>query len=296
MRAPLFLIASTIFWGLNFHLAKVLLSEASFIEAGFWRYLFGMALLFVASKRQLGGNLLTMSKPARKGVLLVGIIGLWGFNMVFFIGLQYTTALNAALIVSLNPVLTLLFSRWILGTSLNLRQKVGMWIAFVGVLFLLGKGNPLSLLQIVPSSGDLLIFVANAIFALHHVWVKMYAHHLPNRRFTFLTNLICLLGFVVLLPWSSIGSPLLHAGGFWLAVLGIGFLGTGLAYLFWNRGVQLMGAPKAGVFMNIVPLAAAVFAVFFGESLHGYHALSGALILIGMLILQGVGMKPASSS
>ncbi len=71
---------------------------------------------------------------------------------------------------------------------------------------------------------------------------------------------------------------------FWMAVFGIGCLGTALAYFLWQKGVQITGADKAGIYMNIVPLSAAVLAIFFGESLHTYHLIGGLLIIIGMLI------------
>ena len=69
-------------------------------------------------------------------------------------------------------------------------------------------------------------------------------------------------------------------------MLGIGLLGTCVAYLFWNKGIQEVGAANAGLFINAVPLAAAIFAIFFGEQLHLYHAISGALILLGLFYVQ----------
>ena len=85
MRALVYFTLTAIFWGLNFHFAKVLLKEVSFIEAGFWRYLFGVIPLFILAYKDLPtvekiiGNL--------KGISLVGIVCLFGFNIFFFLGL-----------------------------------------------------------------------------------------------------------------------------------------------------------------------------------------------------------------
>ena len=280
------LLGATTFWGLNFHLAKIILRDVHFIEAGFWRYLFGVAfLLFLVlrNKRWLPWSAIWAES---KGLLLVGVVGLFGFNLLFFLGLQHTSALNAALIVALNPVTTLLFSHWMLGSPIEGRQQVGMSIALLGVLLLLTKGQPLQVFEIEWSKGDWLILAANLVFALQNVWVKKYAGRIHNLSFTFLTNLLCLLGFVVVLPIMGLETPPISNQGFWLAVLGIGILGTSLAYLFWNRGIQLLGAANAGLFMNAVPLMAALFALVFGERLHLYHAYSGALILLGLYYVQ----------
>lgn len=75
-----------------------------------------------------------------------------------------------------------------------------------------------------------------------------------------------------------------HIYDFWMAVFGIGCLGTALAYFLWQKGVQIAGADKAGIYMNIVPLSAALFAILFNEHLYTYHLIGGLCIIIGLLI------------
>lgn len=291
MHPILFLLIATILWGLNFHLAKVMLAQVTFVEAGFWRYLLGVGFLVILhwrSKQAWPGRAF---RQAPKGVLLVGLIGLFAFNLLFFLGLQFTTALNAALIVSLNPVLTMLFARWLLGQPINNGQKLGMFVAVMGVFFLLSKGQMANLFSLAWSKGDLLIIGANIVFSLQNIWVRKYGSAFPNISFTLATNALCLLGFILLLPF--VGEQGIQGGNlqFWLAVFGIGVLGTGLAYLLWNEGIKRRGAHEAGLFMNVVPLAAALFAVFFGEQLHLYHLTSGGIIMMGVLYFQRAGRK-----
>jgi len=80
--------------------------------------------------------------------------------------------------------------------------------------------------------------------------------------------------------------PPLSAYDFWLATLGIGILGTTLAYLFWNKGIQIIGPANAGIFMNVVPFATAIFAIFIGVQLEYYHLWSGLIILLGIYFVQ----------
>lgn len=282
MREIIYLIIATILLGLNFHLAKVILKEVNFIEAGFWRFLFGFLTLMV-----LGAKSLPSFKIIQKnlnGITLTGFIGLFGFNLFFFLGLQNTSAINAALIVSLNPALTILFSSKILKTPIKRIQILGIIIAFLGVTYLILKGNATNLSNIQFNYGDILILIANVFFALHHVWTKKYATNISSLNFTLLTSLCCLIGFLILLPINGMELVSTHTFGFWMAVFGIGCFGTALAYFLWQKGVQIAGADKAGIYMNIVPLSAALFAILFDEHLYAYHLIGGLFIVTGLLI------------
>lgn len=289
MKSVFALTAATFFWGLNFHLGKMMLSSVGFIEAGFWRYLFGVVVLGAMvfrrfpSFRSVRGNL--------KGISLVGLIGLFGFNLFFFWGLLHTSAVNAALIISLNPALTLLLSGVILKTELSGRAISGIILGLAGVVFLMLKGQISGFGEIRFGSGDVLIFIANILFSLHHVWVKKYSGWMPVVHFTFLTNFLCLLCFMLMLLFTGTGTVSTYPSLFWLSAVGIGCLGTALAYFLWNKGVQEMGADRAGIFMNVVPLTTAVLATVFGESLYFYHLTGGMMVLAGLFLTLKVKQK-----
>lgn len=282
MRAIIYLAIATIFLGLNFHLAKIVLKEVDFIEAGFWRFLFGVVALVILGFK----NLPSIKKVQEnlKGISFTGFIGLFGFNLFFFLGLMNSSAINAALIVSLNPVLTILISSKILKTTIKKNQLAGIFIALMGVAYLILKGNITSFNNIQFNFGDILILIANVFFALHHVWVKKYSTPISNLNFTLLTSLCCFIGFTFLLPINGIQNILTHSYIFWMAVFGIGCLGTALAYFLWQKGIQIIGADKASIYMNIIPLSAAVFSFLFNETLHVYHLLGGLFIIVGLFV------------
>ncbi|MCB0631198.1 MAG: EamA family transporter [Saprospiraceae bacterium] len=284
MKYWLYLIFASIAWGLNFHLAKVMLQSTNALEAGLWRYVFGVGVLLFF----LWGDWPRWSviRQHIKPLLLIGLAGLFGFNYCLFIGLTKTTAINAALIAGLTPALTLIASRIILKISITQAQIVGILLALFGVMVLILKGKLTSLLRLEFTEGDAWILLGNSIFALHNVWVRQYSDRMSNRHFTFLTNLICLLGFVLILPWLDFGSWSSYPGNFWLAAFGMGGIGTALAYFFWNKGIARVGAPQAGIFLNIIPFAAALFALLFGEQIHLYHLFSGLIIITGVIIMQ----------
>jgi len=288
-RAFLYFLITAIFWGANFHFAKHMLQSVNFIEAGFWRYLFGIIPLVVV----VIGNIpkLTEIKENIKGILLVGVIGIFGFNLFFFLGLVNSPAINGALIISLTPATTILFSSLILKTPLQKNQIIGTLISLFGVLFLLLKGNIWDFVNFAFSWSDVLFLIAVALFGLQNVWIKIHNTNLANKDFTLLTNVVCLICFALVLPFIGISSFTSHAPSFWQAALGIGFFGTAIAYLLWNKGIQLTSANKAGIFINVVPLSAACISLALGESIQDYHLISGLFIIAGVLVTIGIKFR-----
>ncbi len=288
MKAYIYFTVTAIFWGLNFHCARIMLQSTGFIEAGFWRYLLGVIPLGILALKNLPS--LPKIKENLKGLLMIGVICLFGFNLFFFLGLMESPAINGALIVSLTPALTLLYSNRILGTKLHTRELIGVLFSFLGVIYLMLKGDFSNIFDLSFSWGDLLLFTSSNFFAVQNVWVKKYGGILSNLNFTLFTNLFCLLSFAMVVPFIGFEKVSTYPTSFWLASLGIGVLGTALAYILWNKGIELKSANQAGVFINVVPLSAAAFSFVFGETLHSYHFISGLIIILGVLTI--VTKKP----
>ena len=284
MRAILYLATTAIFWGLNFHLAKIMLKEVGFIEAGFWRYLLGVIPLFFLVYKDLPS--LSLIRENLKGLVLVGIVCLFGFNVFFFLGVLNGPAINGALIISFTPMLTVLFSNRILKTPLERKQILGLLISLGGVLYLILKGEFSNLSEIELSGSDILLLIASVFFALQNVWVKKYGGNMSNKNFTFLTNALCMLSFLFVLPFVGVEHIGNHSLSYWLAAIGIGCFGTSAAYLLWNAGIKLTNANQAGIFINVGPLSAAVFSVIFGEQLFFYHLISGVFIILGVVVMR----------
>ena len=95
----------------------------------------------------------------------------------------------------------------------------------------------------------------------------------------------CALSFLFVLPFVGTATVSDYSSTFWMAAVGIGFFGTSMAYLLWNKGIQLSSPAQAGIFINVVPLSAAFFSIMLGEVLQDYHLISGVLIIVGVLII-----------
>lgn len=284
MRAALYLALSAVMWGVNFHLLKAILTTVHFMEAGFWRYLFGVGVLaFFLIKP---GVKWSDFKQNTSGILIVGFLGLFCFNVLLFIGMLHTSAMNAALIMSLNPLVTLLLANIFFGTRINYQQMAGAGLGISGVIYLIFQGNFNDFLNVAFAGGDLFVLLAMFLSAFYHVWVKKYATTLSNIHFTFFTNLICLASFTLILPFFVSRLPLNYGFNFWAAAIAFGSLGTALTYILWNKGVGMIGAQNAGIFMNIVPISTALIGIVMGIELTKFHVVAGVLITVGLLIPQ----------
>lgn len=127
MRATIYLIIATCLWGLNYHFAKLVLPEVHFLEGGLWRYGLAVAVLTLVNLNKLPSH--SAIKANVKGIFSVGAIGLFGFNFFFFTGMQYTSGVNGALIMGLNPAITIILSSVILKTYIKSNHIIGLIVA-----------------------------------------------------------------------------------------------------------------------------------------------------------------------
>ncbi len=284
MKSILLLTITVLFWALNFYFGKIMMEYVSPNVAAFWRYLIGVLALLGMSFTALPSW--KIIKENLFGILLVGFVGLFGFVYLFFQGLNLTSEMNGALIVSLNPAMTLLLAVCLQGYKANSRQIIGIVLAFIGIVYLLTKGDLQAILAIDFNKGDLILITGTSLFALQNIWIKKYSANLGNLSFTSLTNLCCLVGFICLLPFESAFPMATLPSRFWIAAFGMGIPGTALAYYFWNYALNDIGAARGAVFLNAIPMFTALFAVFFGASIFPYHFYSALLIIGGLLLVQ----------
>ena len=292
MKSALFLFTAVLFWALNFHLGKIMMEYVSPNTSAFWRYLFGVIALFLLTVTKFPTK--AQIEKNAKGIFLVGFIGLFGFIYFFFQGLKYTSAINGSLIIALNPMTTLIIAAIFQGYKIKIREVIGAIVAFVGVIYLLTAGNINAIFSLQLNYGDLLFFVANILFALHNIWVGKYSKDLGNLTFTMLTSVCCLIGFSVTQLWEPSVDILSLPLPFWLSAMGMGFLGTALAYYCWNYGIIKIGATRGAVFTNAIPLFTAFFAILFGEQIFNFHWVSSFLIIGGLLLVQ-LKRKPTTA-
>jgi len=272
---------AAVFWGANFNLAKPVLAEMSPYIAGASRYLLAAAVmvLIVLAKREM--------IPLRhwRAYLVLGIVGVFGFNLFFFLGMETSSAINGALIMGLNPLLTAIIGYLILGDRPSNRQLIAFPIGIAGVaIVVLGAGAQLSV-----SPGDLYILIANFNWALYNVLVKkMMPKQVSGVASTagIMTFGAIALTVAAMMHGNSMVLPTMGAGA---ALLMMSLGGGVLAYLFWNASIAHLGPSKAAIFLNLVPVTTMVIAAF--EHMPPNHAqLFGAVLVISAVTFSSISL------
>jgi drug/metabolite transporter (DMT)-like permease len=218
-------------------------------------------------------------------MILISVIGIGAFNTLQYWSLEYTTALNTLLLQSAGPLIVAIWSLILFGIRLTLAQAAGIMVSTSGVLVILLHGDLTTLKNIDFNKGDIIFTAALAIFALYSVLMvkRPNIHSLSFAAFTFGCGAACLIPLFV---WEWSTRPAMEASAANLLSLAyVAVFPSTLAYLCFNRGVQLVGANRAAPFLNLVPLFGSAMAIFFlGERLQMFHAVGYALVLVGVYV------------
>jgi drug/metabolite transporter (DMT)-like permease len=228
------------------------------------------------------------------GILLaLSLTGISIFTSLQYWALEYTQALNTLLLQSAGPLFVAVWSLLLLGVRVTLAQAGGMLLSLVGVLVILLHGDLTALSAIAFNKGDLIFTVALAIFGMYSVLSlrRPAIHSLSFLAFTFGCGAACL---VPLLVWEMLSRPLMRLDtANLLTLFYVPIFPSTLAYLCYNRGVQLIGANRAAPIFHVVPAFGAVMAiVFLGERPQLFHVIGFVLVLTGVFV---ASRKPANA-
>lgn len=284
--AAILLIIATILWGGNFVIGRAVATEISPFTLAFLRWSVALLFFYPFIHKTLARDLPLIRKKWPI-VLAMSLTGVAAFNTLVYVGLHYTTAINASLMNATTPILIFILSFLFLKIRLKKIQVIGAIISFIGVLSIISNGSVKTLLHLSFNKGDVIVFVAVICWSIYSLLVKQYAQILPART----TFFICIvLGTIMLLPFflyelinttTSVNWSLQTIA----AIFYTGIFASIIAFLFWNNGVVRIGANSAGIFLNFIPVFATIFAVLFiGENLHIFQAIGGALAIFGVFL------------
>ena len=281
---PYLLLALTaLFWSGNMVVGRGIRGDVPPLGLAFWRWTLALLILLPIALPHLR----TQWPALRRNivpVVLLGALGVGGYNTFAYLALQHTTAINATMLNSLIPVATMLLAWLLLRRPLHRLEIVGVLVSLAGVLVIISRGNPASLLELRLNPGDLWMLVAVLDWGLYTVGL----HWRPKG-----VDPILLLAAMIL-----VGISLLAPAWTWELMQGRGIaLNTGsvagiaytaifpglLGYVFYNRGVALVGPGQGALFLHLMPVFGTVLSVIFLDELPGaFHAAGIAAILCGI--------------
>lgn len=247
-----------------------------------WSFAFLLVLPFA-------WNHLVKDWPAIRGKLgtmvALSFTGIGIFNTLQYWALEYTQALNTLLLQSAAPLIVAVWSLILLRVHLTLAQGSGVLLSLVGVLAILLHGDLSTLSNIRFNKGDVIFLVALVIFGFYSVLTlkRPAIHGLSFVAFTFGCGAACLIPPLI---WELMTRPAMQIDtANLLTLFYVSVFPSAVAYLCFNRGVQLIGANRAAPFFHVVPVFGSVMAfVFLGERPQLFHLIGFALVLSGVFI------------
>jgi drug/metabolite transporter (DMT)-like permease len=282
--AYLMLITAVASWGVNWAVARAVTHEVTPYALVFWRWFLAAAIMLPFSARQIMADL-PAARAAWKWMLFFGLAGAVAFPMLGYLGLRYTTAVNASLLNTSMPLFMIPMAWLLRRHTVRKLQIAGLPLSLLGALVIVTAGDLSAVASLRPNPGDLLILAAVVLWALYTIQLdrrpKMHA-----LSFIFYSAVVAILFTAPFYAYdlaSGIATPLnLRTAS------AIGYLAVFpsiVAYLCWNHAAVVVGPTAASFFYPLLPVFGSLAAVLLlGEQIHGYHLAGFVLMLAGLIL------------
>lgn len=279
------LTLATATWGSAFIAGKIAVQSFEPATVAFLRFL-GAAILLFPLMWLMEKN---RKKPTLKDYGLFAVLGLTGiavYNICFFIATKHAPVIKSSLFIASNPVLIVLLSGVFLKETITKNHIVGMVIALTGVTFIITEGHLLTLFQFGIEPIDFVLLGAVISWALYSVVGKVVL-----RKYSAVesTTYAVAFGTVFLFPFAYIETSwldILNADfSTWMAISHMSIFVTVVSFIMYYYGIKEIGAAKASIFINVMPVSAVLLAtLFLDETFTWAHGVGAAFVLTGVFI------------
>jgi drug/metabolite transporter (DMT)-like permease len=278
------LILANIVYGSSYAVSRVVLDHMGPATLSFFRLAIGSLVLVPLALAQRRDDV-RLSRADRWNIFWMGLCGFAGAFAFGNWGLRLSTATNASLLITVEPVSLILLSPLVLGERLTRREGAGALLTVLGATVVVLNGIPGASVAIAPHwRGDLLLVLSGLAYAGYSLFGRDV---LARHKAVPVTAWSILWGLVVMVPFTAAewvgGDRPEWTGTTILGTLYLGLVITALGYLLWNWGLERVEAPRLAIFVNIQPLAGALLGVVaLHEALTVYTVAGGVLILAGV--------------
>jgi drug/metabolite transporter (DMT)-like permease len=280
------LVAVPAIWGGTFVGGKIVVATLTPLMGSFARYVVACVALLIAAF-VLEGGLPRLTGRQWAATFVLGLFGVFSYNLFFMGALAKLPASRAALIIALNPAITIAISALVLKESLGARRWLGVVVALLGVAIVVSRGELTSLGAGDVGLGELYMFAAVTSWALYTILGRKVLGGLSPLA---ATNYAALWGTLLLGITAAPAFDTVHATQFnWpmaLSLLYLGVLGTALAFVWYYMSVKKVGASTTSIFNNLVPVfGVAISVLVLGEPLLVSMLVGGAVTILGVLMV-----------
>lgn len=293
--AYVLLLLTTVLWGGNAIAGKWAAGHISPMTLVFLRWVVATAIML-----PLGWRTFIQDWPlVRRHIVLLTLLGAGGFtlfNAIFYVALNYTTAINVSIEQAGMPILI------IVGNFLFFRLRAG-WMQLVGVVLTVGgvvltasHGDPRQLLKLDLNFGDAIMLIAIVLYSGYSIALRLK----PPIQWQTLMLVLCAAALVTSIPFlaweTAAGKAVFPDTTGWAIVLYTALGASVISQAAYIRGNELIGANRAGLFINLVPIFGTLFSILLlGETFHGYHAVALALVFGGIWLAEHGGRRHAAA-
>ncbi len=267
-------------WGLSFIATKRALVEIKPEAIVFIRQLLGISFLLVVALRQKQNLHINLKDHKWVFVLaLVACFHLW----IQITGLQWTSASNTGWIIGITPVFMTILAIIFFKEKISKQQLVGIIISFAGLILLVSKGD-LSSIDLINNKGDVLIISSSLTWAVYSMASKKATlNYSPVMTTLYLFIIVAILISPFAINKENIAAVVSLSLGGWSAILFLGILCSGVAYVLWSQALTEMSASRVGAYLYIEP-----FVTFFGSWILLGEQITFLMLVSGLIIIGGV--------
>ena len=284
--AYLLLILTTLFWSGNFIVGKAAsIYQIPPFSLNFYRWLFAFLILLPFTFKEI----LSHKKYILDNIsffIILGITSITIFNSIVYYSLYYTQVINGVLMISTIPVWIMFIASILKIEKTNLFQIIGVILSLTGVMFIITKADIELIKSLDFNKGDLSMVVAMFAWATYSALLRKKTYEISQIA---LLEIIIICGLVFLIPIyfieMSSGNLIILGKPFILTLTYVVLFPGILAFLFWIKGIAIIGANRAGVFLHLMPIFGALMAmVIFKEKFMFYHSLGAIFIIAGITL------------
>ena len=293
-RPYILLSLASLFWAINIVLGRFIAGTVPPITLAQIRWGGAALILLPISWRHIRRDWPTI-RANLPVLLILALTGITLYNTMAYYGLNYTQALNALLMQSSGPLLVALMSLILFRDRLTRQQLIGILVSMLGVIVIITRGHPGILFGLGLNRGDAWLVAAMGVYALYTVLLRKRPaiHFLSFLAFTIAAGAIMLIPLFLIEFGSGYRiDPTPAAFG---VILYVVIFPSILSYFCFNRGVELIGANRAGQFFHLIPVfGSAIAIIFLGERPQWFHGVGYALIITGIVTAQRGARKKAA--
>ena len=284
--ASIYLFCATLFWAGNFIIGKAAsINEIPPISLNLYRWLIAWFVLLPFTYKELIQKKQYILKNFGIFIIL-GMTAVSIFNSALFYSLQFTQVITGVLMISVVPVMIIFFSALLKIEKTNIFQIFGVALSLTGVVFIITKADIEILKNLDFNRGDLTMLIAMFSWSIYSALLKKKKYELSQ-----ITLLQVVIGFgvIILIPFYfidiNIGNEIKFDMPFFLILIYVIFFPGLISFFLWIKGVGLIGANRAGVYLHLMPILGAIMAmIIFDEKIMFYHFVGAIFIVSGIFL------------